>query len=70
MDEQECIPVGCVSPAAVAFTGGVSNHPPTRTRHPLPDQASPQEQTPSLGADPPGADSPPGQTNSFGVLPA
>ena len=26
--EQECIPVGCVPPAAVAVTGVVSTHPP------------------------------------------
>ena len=44
IQKQECIPVGCIPPAAVAVQGGVS------TRHP-PDQA-PAEQIPPR-ADPP-----------------
>ena len=45
MTKQECIPVGCVQPAAVAIRGGLHQTPPW-TRHPLPDQASPWDQTP------------------------
>ena len=37
--EQECIPVGCVPPAAVAVPGGLHQEP-------SPDQAPPWEQTP------------------------
>ena len=41
---QECIPVGCVLPAAGAITGGLhppwSRHPP-RSRHSPPEQAGP-----------------------------
>ena len=42
---QECIPVGCVPPAAVAVPGGIH-------------QALPREQTPPLGPDPLGTDTP------------
>ena len=38
--KQECIPVGCVPPAAVAVPGGFS------IRHPPWDQAPPRNQTP------------------------
>ena len=43
---QECIPVGCVPPAAVAVTGG---SPHTPSRHPpeqIPPEQAPPEQTP------------------------
>ena len=50
MDEQECIPVGCVPPAAAAV-GGVSTRHPHGSRHP-----------PRPGT-PPGADTPPEQAS-------
>ena len=46
MEQQECIPVGCIPPAAVASLGGLVSTAP-------PEQAPP-------GADPPGAGTPPG----------
>ena len=46
--EQECIPVGCVPPAAVAIPGGRSQPGTPRTRH-RPDQAPP---TPGAGTPP------------------
>ena len=49
--KQECIPVGCVPPAAVAITGGL--HPPQSitpwSRHP---QADTPEQRPPLARSP------------------
>ena len=52
--EQECIPVGCILPTAVAIWGVSTRHPP--------EQACLLEQTPwirpHLGADPPAADPP------------
>ena len=47
--EQECIPVGCILPAAVAIRGVSTRHP--QSRH------APQSR-PHLGADPPAADPP------------
>ena len=38
--KQECMPVGCVPPAAVAVRGGLHQAPP-RIRHPPGDQALP-----------------------------
>ena len=47
--KQECIPVGCVPPAAVAVPGGAPPCTPPGTRHPHPpDQAPPREQAPPL----------------------
>ena len=53
--QQECIPVGCVPPAAVAVPGGLHQTPPgsrhpsqggtPQTRHP-PDQAPPDQAPP------------------------
>ena len=49
--KQECIPVGCVPPAAVADGGGVSTrHPPDQ---PLPPDQALQEQTHHPRAGPP-----------------
>ena len=55
--QQECIPVGCVPPAAVAVPGGLHQAPPDQTP---PDQAPPKEQAPPgpgtpVGPDPPGS---------------
>ena len=44
MDEQECIPVGCVPPTAVAVGGGLHHAPPREQT--TPDQAPPQTGTP------------------------
>ena len=53
-NEQECIPVGCVPPAAVAVRGGLHQAPPG-TRHPQAqtprDQAPPRTRPP--GSRPP-----------------
>ena len=61
---QECIPVGCVPPAAVAVTGGGSPHLP-QSRYPLeqtpPQSRHPPEQHPQ-SEHPPGAGTPPEQT--------
>ena len=54
-EQQECIPVGCIPPAAVAVLGGYSLH----QAHPQ-DQASPWEQTPPWDQAPPGSRHPPG----------
>ena len=50
--EQECIPVGCVPPAAVAVTGGVSTSPP-RSRHPPAPDPPPLGTGTPLGTRPP-----------------
>ena len=65
MEKQECIPVGCVPPAAVVIPGGLHQAPPgadPQSRPPQ-EQAPPWEQAPQsryqlgagtpLGADPP-----------------
>ena len=54
--QQECIPVGCLPPAAVAVPGGLHQAPPLDQAPPGPgnppgpgtpwDQAPPREQTP------------------------
>ena len=49
---QECIPVGCVPPAAVAVPGGLHQATP-QSRHPMgadtpPEADTPREQTPPL----------------------
>ena len=61
--EQECIPVGCVPPAAVAVPGGLHQAPPweqtpwdqapPQTRHLSWDQAPPPKQTPPRNQAPP-----------------
>ena len=38
--KQECIPVGCVPPTAVAIPGGL-HHAPPRSRHPSPQSRHP-----------------------------
>ena len=48
--KQECIPVGCVPPAAVAVPGVSPPGTPHRSRHPL--------EHPTLEQEPPGADTP------------
>ena len=57
--QQECIPVGCVPPAAVAILGGLHQAPPPRSRHP-PDQAPHQSRHPPDQA-PPWSRHPPDQ---------
>ena len=52
--KQECIPIGCVPPTAVAITGGLYSpweQAPPRSRHP-PGSRHPQEQTPVPWPDP------------------
>ena len=54
-DKQECVPVGCVPPAAVAVLGGLhepppQSRPPPMGAEPPPPGADPPEHTP--GADP------------------
>ena len=67
--KQECIPVGCIPPVAIAIRGGLHQTPP-RAGTP-PDQTPPPEQTPPLGAGtppdqaPPGADTPPPPWTEF-----
>ena len=62
-NQQECIPVGCVPPAAVAVLGGSPPGTPPGPGTPL-DQASPDQapphtwQPPRNQATPPGADPP------------
>ena len=52
----ECIPVGCVPPAAVAVPGASTRHPPW-SRPPPPWEQTPPEQTPSTRSrQPPRAD--------------
>ena len=50
LDRQECIPVGCVPPAALAIPGGLHQAPPRAD--------TPWEQT--IGTDPPNPDQAPG----------
>ena len=56
--KQECIPVGCVPPAAVAVRGGLNQAPP-QTRHPKP--GTHLEQAPPGTRPPPGPGTPPDQ---------
>ena len=48
--QQECIPVGCILPAAVAAWGVSIRHPPgsrpPQTWHPLPEQTPPRTRPP------------------------
>ena len=48
--KQECIPVGCVPPAAVDITGGLHAPPGADPpgRHPPPEQAPPRPDPPQL----------------------
>ena len=68
--KEECIPVGCVPPAAVTISVG-SPHPweqttpsgagtPLGSRHPPWEQAPPLGADTPHGADPPGTGTPPG----------
>ena len=50
--QQECIPVGCVPPAAVAVWGGDLYQAP-REQTPLREQTLPGADPPPPGADPP-----------------
>ena len=67
--KQECIPVGCVPPAAVAIPGGLHQAPPG-TRYPPgadpPDQATPQDQAPLGPGIPLGPGTPPGPGTPLG----
>ena len=71
--EQECIPVGCIPPAAVAI-GGVSNrHPPPQTTQPQ-GPGTPWDQAPSqtryhLEQAPPRPDTPGSDTSLEQVAP-
>ena len=60
LDKQECIPVGCLSPAGVAVPGGgfSTRHPPG-IRHP-PEQTPPGTRHPSARTRQPPAADPPG----------
>ena len=51
--KQECIPVVCVPPAAVAVRGGVSTRPPGADP---PDQAPPWDWAPAPGTRHPSSD--------------
>ena len=44
--KQECIPVGCVPPAAVAISGGFPHTPPGARPPPIRDQTTPGPGTP------------------------
>ena len=65
--KQECIPVGCVAPAAVAVLGGGLHQAPpweqTPTPGPGPPEADPPDQAPPR-ADPPRDQAPPLWTES------
>ena len=67
--KQECIPVGCVPPAAVAVTGGVSTPPSPRPGTSPRSRPPPDQAPPPLGAEPSwtrhplGADPPPCEQN-------
>ena len=68
VDRQECIPVGCVPPAAVAARGWFSTSPqsrhPPQTRHPPGPGTAPGADTPQDQAPPPSRDQvPPGPGN-------
>ena len=64
--KQECIPVGCVPPAAVAIQGGLHQAPPG-TRHP-PGPGTPGTRPP-LGPDIPRDQAPPGQGTPWDQAP-
>ena len=66
--KQECIPVGCIPPTAVAITGGSPHPPPPWEQAPPPrEQAPPQEQGPR-SRHPPGPDPPTCGQNSWHTL--
>ena len=67
LSEQECIPVGCIPPAAVAILGGPHQVPPleqtppwdqtpTRDQTPHRDQTPPWDQASTRSRQPPGVD--------------
>ena len=63
---QECIPVGCVPPSAVAVPGGGGSPTGTPLGPDPPDQAPPDQtppHSPLLGAEPPRREQTPSTTN-------
>ena len=59
-EQQECIPVGCIPPAAVAVLGGYSLHQAHPPGPGIPPGIPPWEQTPPWDQAPPGSRHPPG----------